>query len=303
MKAGGGVASVESGGGVASVGRTSLHPASVASVLLPDDGSTKEHVKHVPFHKHVPFQKMQAQGTSLPTSIPTSFQKMQAKGTTNSTTASDSECTSTSDLTSSAGTRQSVYDGFNEIHVKNAEKCKGHLEGAAEVVAPDYIIPGARQAKQHRLGPAYEIGLCATGVGGPQMPSYAKELVQGAGAEEVAAMHLGGGRGAGVRAGGCHALGSNGVLSRPAAVEGHARAGGFAGGSSFEAAMLKHMDPAVLAARLNVQLGSRYSVYLLYWYKSTNADAGGAQAVDGGVHRGVAGARRGRAGGATDAVC
>ncbi len=279
MKAAAGEASVlrmQASAGVASV-------ASVASVLLPDDGLTKEHVKHVPFHQHVPFQKMQAQGT------------------TNSTTASASHSSNTSDLTSSPGTRQSVYDGFNEIHVKNAEKCKGDLEDVAEVVAPDYIIPGSRQAKQHRLGPAYEIGLCATGVGGctPQMPSYAKELVQGAGAEEVAALHLGGGRGAGARAGGCHALGGNGILSTPVAVEAHARAGGL----SFAGAMLKHMDPAMLAARLNAQLGSRYSVYLLYWYKRTNADAGGAQAVDGGVHRGVAAARRGRAGGAADAVC
>jgi len=238
MKAAAGEASVlrmQASAGVAS--RASV--ASVASVLSPDDGLTKEHVKHVPFHQHVPFQKMQAQGT------------------TNSTTASASHSSNTSDLTSSPGTRHSVYDGFNEIHVKNAEKCKGGLEEVAEVVAPEYIIPGSRQAQQHRLGPAYEIGLCATGVGPPrctpQMPSYAKELVQGAGAEEVAATHLGGGRGAGARAGGGHALGGNGILSTPVAVEAHARAGGL----SFEGAMLKHMDPAMLAARLNAQLGSR----------------------------------------------
>ena len=118
-----------------------MNPAAAgASVLLPDDAFTKDYVDQHVGAIVLPrnFEKLRKTHRA--------FQKMEAEGTAK--------------FVRSPGTRPSVY-GFNEIHVKNPEKWKADLE----VLAKDYITPGGRPAQKDRLGPVYEIGFCATGVG------------------------------------------------------------------------------------------------------------------------------------------
>jgi hypothetical protein len=118
-----------------------MNPAAAgACVLLPKDEFTKAHVDdHVDeiilprnFEKlrktHLVFHKMEAEGTAK-------FVRSPLRG-------------------------RSVY-GFNEIYVQNLEKWKADLEA----LVPDYMVPGGRPAKKDRLGPVYEIGFCATGLG------------------------------------------------------------------------------------------------------------------------------------------
>jgi hypothetical protein len=114
--------------------------AAGASFLLPKDKFTKSHVDdHVDetilprnfekLHKtHLVFHKMEAEGTAK-------FIRSPMK-------------------------RSSVY-GFNEIHVQHLEKWKADLED----LTTDYTTTGGRPATKDRLGPVYEIGFCAAGLG------------------------------------------------------------------------------------------------------------------------------------------
>jgi hypothetical protein len=118
-----------------------MNPAAAgASVLLPDDAFTKAYVDQHVGATVLPrnFEKLRKTHST--------FHKMEAEGTAK--------------FVRSSGTRPSVY-GCTEIHVKNPEKWKADLEGLSQ----DYIAPGGRAAPKDRLGPVYEIGFCATGVG------------------------------------------------------------------------------------------------------------------------------------------
>ena len=118
-----------------------MNPAAAgASVLKPADAFTKDHVNEHVGKSILPrnFEKL------LKTHL--TFLKMEAEGTAT--------------FTCSPGTRPSVY-GYTDIDVENPKEWKADLE----VLAPAYITPGGRPAKKDRLGPVYEIGFCATGVG------------------------------------------------------------------------------------------------------------------------------------------
>jgi hypothetical protein len=198
------------------------------SVLLPDDSFTMDHVQQHVGESILPhnfeklrttrraFQKMEAEGTakfmrslsglkwketgsdkpsgteikneSLAAALQkkVEFKKEEWEDFQVADLSSDSYIKAGNCYFTPADTRPSVY-GFTEIHVKNPKKWKAELE----VLAPHYKARGGRLAKKDRLGPVYEIGFLATGLGAStrHTPSGSATKEEGEGKKTQALMH------------------------------------------------------------------------------------------------------------------
>jgi hypothetical protein len=136
---------------------------------LPKDAFTKDHVD-----KHAQFDEV---GESiLPRNFEKvcktleKFQKMQAEGTAT--------------FVLSPGTRPCVY-GFNEFYIHNPEKWKEDLEDLSN----EYKAKGGRLATKDILGPVYEIGFRAMGLGASTRHTPGPPEIEGEGKKTRALLH------------------------------------------------------------------------------------------------------------------
>ncbi len=147
-----------------------LNPAAAgASVLLPKDAFTKVHVD-----KHAQFEV----GKSI---LPRNFEKVCK--TREKFQKMEAEGTATFAL-SPPGARPCVY-GFNKLDIQNPEKWKTDLKD----LSIEYKGKGGRLAINDILGPVYEIGFLAMGLGASTRHTPGRPEIEGEGKKTRALLH------------------------------------------------------------------------------------------------------------------